>query len=113
MATIYHNARCAKSREALAYLNERGVDVEIVEYMKDPLTPGALEALLEALSMEPVDLIRTKEKIWKEEYADKELEREELILAMIENPQLMERPIVVHGDKAMVARPAAKLQSWF
>lgn len=112
MAIIYHNPRCAKSREALAYLTERGAEVDVVEYMKDPLTPGQMEELLDALSMEPADLIRTQEKLWKEEFADKELEREELILAMIEHPQLMERPIVVHQGKAVVARPIDRLQGW-
>ena len=102
---FYHNARCTKSREALQLLQEKNISPEIVEYMKEPLTPAEIEEILDKLDMDAIDLVRKKEKVWKEEFADKELTEDEVILAMIEYPQLMERPILVNGDKAKVGRP--------
>lgn len=105
----YHNPRCRKSREGLALIEEKGLKPEVIEYMKEPLSPSDLMDLLDKLDMDALDLIRTKESIWKEEFKDKELDEEELILAMIEYPQLMERPILENGDKAIVGRPSEKL----
>lgn len=102
---FYHNARCTKSREALQLLQDKNINPEIIEYMKEPLTPADLEYILDKLDMDAIDLVRKKEAIWKEEFADKELTEDEVILAMIEYPQLMERPILVNGDKAKVGRP--------
>lgn len=102
---FYHNARCTKSREALQLLQDKNINPEIIEYMKEPLTPADLEDILDKLDMDAIDLVRKKEAIWKEEFADKELTEGEVILAMIEYPQLMERPILVNGDKAKVGRP--------
>lgn len=101
----YHNPRCAKSREGLAYLNEKGLEPEVILYMVEPLNPSELEDIIEALGIEALDLVRSKEKVWKEDFADKELEEDELILTMIEYPNLMERPILVNGDKATIGRP--------
>ena len=105
----YHNPRCAKSREGLNLLREKGHDPEVVEYMKEPPTQNELSDILQKLEMNPEDLIRKKEEIWKEEFADKELTHDELILAMIEEPRLMERPILVNGEKAAVGRPPENL----
>lgn len=109
MIRVYHNPRCTKSREAVQYLEEKGVKAEIIEYMKDPLTPNELEVILDALDMEAIELIRKNEAEWKAEFKDKELDDDELILAMIEYPKLMQRPIVMNGDKAVVARPATEI----
>lgn len=109
MIRVYHNPRCAKSREAVQYLEEKGEKAEIVEYMKDPLTPNELEIILDALDMVPMELIRTNEAEWKAEFKEKELDDDELILAMIEFPKLMQRPIVMKGDKAVIARPATEI----
>lgn len=102
---LYHNTRCTKSRETLQLLQDKNVNPEIVEYMKEPITPGDLEEILDKLDIDAIDLVRKKEKVWKEEFADKELTEDEVILAMIEYPQLMERPILVNGDKARLGRP--------
>lgn len=102
----FHNPRCQKSREGLQLLNDKGLEPELVLYMTEPLSPMALEEILTKLDIDAEDLIRTKEKVWKEEFKDKELSEDELILAMIEYPQLMERPILVNGDKAAIGRPA-------
>ena len=112
MIKVYHNPRCRKSREALAYLEEKGVAFEVRQYMKDEesMTAIELEEVLDALNMDAIDLVRKNEVLWKQEYRDLELGEDEIILAMIENPRLMERPIIMSGDKAVVARPAEKAE---
>lgn len=112
MIKIYHNPRCQKSREALQLLESKGVAHEVRLYMRDEesMSFAEFEEVLEALDMDALDLVRTKETLWKEEYKNLELDEEEIILAMIENPRLMERPIIVNGDKAVVARPAEKME---
>lgn len=105
----YHNPRCAKSREGLQLLIDKKWVPEIVEYMSEPITPAELKEVIDKLGILPGELIRKKEKVWKDDYADKELAGEELILAMIEDPCLMERPILVHGEKAVIGRPPEKL----
>lgn len=112
MIKIYHNPRCQKSREALQLLESKGVAHEVRLYMKDEesMSFAEFEEVLEALDMDAIDLVRIKESLWKEEYKDLELDEDEIILAMIENPRLMERPIIVNGDKAVVARPAEKME---
>ena len=111
MITIYHNPRCQKSREALALLEEKGVQYSIRLYLNDEesMSAAEFEDVLDALDMDAIDLVRKNESVWKEEYRDLELGEDEIILAMIENPRLMERPIIVNGHKAVVARPAEKL----
>lgn len=106
---FYHNTRCSTSRKGLELLQQKGVNPEIVEYLKEPLTPSELTSIVRKLDIEPLELVRTKEKIWKEEFADKELSDDEVILTMIEYPQLMERPVLVNGDKAAIGRPIEKL----
>ena len=111
MITIYHNPRCRKSREALALLEERGIEHLVRLYLNDEESMSAAEFqdVLDALDMDAIDLVRKNESVWKEEYKTLELDEDEVILAMIEHPKLMERPIVVNGDRAVVARPAEKL----
>ena len=111
MITIYHNPRCRKSREALALLEERGIEHLVRLYLNDEESMSAAEFqnVLDALDMDAIDLVRKNESVWKEEYKTLELDEDEIILAMIEHPKLMERPIVMNGDRAVVARPAEKL----
>lgn len=109
MVKIYHNNRCRKSREALQMLEEKNIKHEVVDYMNTPVTEEELEGLLEKLDMDAIDLIRNKEADWKDNFKGKELDEAEVILAMIEYPKLMERPIVVNGENAVVARPAEKM----
>lgn len=112
MITVYHNPRCRKSREALAHLDEKGAQYNVRLYMNDEesMTAAELEEVLDALDMDALELVRTNEALWKEEYKHLELDEEEIILAMIEHPRLMERPIILNGDKAVVARPAEKAE---
>ena len=109
MVKIYHNPRCTKSRQALQLIEEKGVEYQVVKYMDDALTPQELQGVLKKLGMSASELIRKKEQIWKDEFKDKEMGDEELILAMIEYPKLMERPIVENGDRAVVGRPTEKV----
>ena len=104
--TIYHNPRCSKSRATLKLLEERGIAPEIVEYLKTPPDAATLDKLLTELGLEPRDLIRRKEAPYRENGLDDEgLTREALIAAMVANPILIERPIVVAGGKAALGRP--------
>lgn len=103
--SIYHNPRCGKSRQALAILNDKGVDVDVIEYLKTPPTAEELKVVLKKLDIKPLELIRKGEAIYKEQYKGKELTDDEWIAAMVADPILIERPIVIKGDKALVARP--------
>jgi arsenate reductase len=104
--TIYHNPRCSKSRQTLALLQENDVEPEIVEYLKTPPDATTLEKLLDMLGLEPRELMRKKEKEYKEnELANPDLSREELIAAMVAHPKLIERPIVIKDTKAALGRP--------
>ena len=108
---IYHNPRCSKSRQGLAILQDSKVDFEIVEYLKTPLTETDIKELVAKLNIDPIDLVRKNEAIWKEKFKGKELSNEDVIKAMAENPKLIERPIVVHKDKAVIGRPPEKIIS--
>jgi arsenate reductase len=105
MIQIYHNSRCSKSREGLQILEESGQDFRIVDYMKDKLSVEELTDLIQKLNISPMDLVRKNETIWKENFKGKELTDKEVIEAMAEFPNLMERPIVVNNDKAVIGRP--------
>jgi len=102
---IYHNPRCSKSRETLKYINEKGVSVDIVEYLKHPPTKQELQSILKKLKMAPIDIVRVGELLWKEHYANRELSPEEVLDAIVKNPILLERPIVIDGDRAILGRP--------
>jgi len=102
---VYHNARCSKSREALALLAEKGIETEVVEYLKTPLTKKLLKNLLMKLNLKPIDIIRTNEDIFKKKFKGKNFKDEEWIQILIENPTLLQRPIVVDEYKAVIARP--------
>ncbi len=104
--TIYHNPRCSKSRATLELLEERGEEIDIVEYLNTPFSAVELKALLEKLDLNPRDIMRPSEGIFKGlGLHDPHLTDETLINFMVENPILIERPIVVKGGKAAVGRP--------
>lgn len=109
MIRIYHNSRCTKSRECLAFLENSGQEYEIIKYLDDVPTFGELMEIIQKLGIKPIELVRRKEKIWIETFKDKPLTDEEIIHAMILNPILIERPIVINGDKAVIARPLVKV----
>jgi arsenate reductase len=102
---IYHNPRCRKSRETLKLIEEAGQEVEVVEYLINPPSRKELSQILKMLGMKPMDLIRKGEDIFKQNFKGKDLSDEEWIEVMLNNPKLIERPIVVDGDKAILGRP--------
>ena len=102
---IYHNPRCSKSRQTLKILNDKNVKFEIVEYLKDKLSISELEIIIEKLDINPIELVRKNELIWKENYKYKDLTHKEIVKAMIENPKIIERPIVINGNRAVLGRP--------
>tara|TARA_B110000977_G_scaffold189134_1_gene258220 strand:- start:1544 stop:1882 length:339 start_codon:yes stop_codon:yes gene_type:complete len=102
---IYHNPRCAKSRQTLALLQEKGIVPEIVLYLVDNLTYIELSDLIDRLNITPLQLVRKNEAIWKDNFKGKVLTEQQIIEAMIANPKLIERPIVVKGTRAVLGRP--------
>lgn len=105
MIKIYHNPRCRKSREGLQIVEESGKEFEIIQYLKDIPTFDELNEIIQMLDISPIQLVRKNEAIWKENYKGKELSDSDIIHAMIENPKLIERPIVINNKKAIVGRP--------
>ncbi|HKJ83361.1 MAG TPA: arsenate reductase (glutaredoxin) [Mariprofundaceae bacterium] len=103
--TIYHNPRCSKSRNTLSLLQEQGIEPEIVEYLKTPPSEAELDRILTLLGMEPEELMRKGEDEYKAHFKGKELSRSKIIALMVQYPKVIERPIVVHGDKAAIGRP--------
>ena len=111
MIKIYHNPRCRKSREGLELLEKSGEEFEVVNYLDEPLSKGELKEIIGYLGISPEELVRKNETIWKENYKGKSLSDEEVIEAMVENPKLIERPIVVKGTRAVIGRPAEKISN--
>jgi arsenate reductase len=109
MIQIYHNSRCGKSRECLVFLEKSGQEYEIIKYLEDVPTFDELKEIIKKLGINPIELVRRKEKIWTENFKDKPLSDDEIINAMILNPILIERPIVINGDKAIIGRPLEKV----
>ena len=107
---IYHNARCSKSRSACELIAEAGVEAEIVNYLETPPTREELLDLLRKLGMKPSELLRRGEAVFVERYAGRDLSEEDCLDALLAHPILMERPIVVRGDKAVIARPPERVR---
>ncbi|MBZ9627571.1 arsenate reductase (glutaredoxin) [Psychroflexus sp. CAK1W] len=110
MIKLYHNPRCKKSREGLAILEASGKDFEIIKYLEDIPSKSDIESILDKLKISPIDLVRTQEKIWKENFKGKPLSDSEVIDALHEYPKLIERPIVVNQDKAVIGRPPENIK---
>lgn len=104
MIQIYHNPRCGKSRNCLAFIEQTNQKYEIIPYLTDTPTFEELKDLLKKLNLDPIQLVRVKEKIWIENYKGKELTNDQIIQAMIDNPILIERPIVIKDGKAIIGR---------
>ena len=105
MYTIYHNSRCRKSRAGLVYLESKGQEFKVVEYLKNPLTADELKEILKKMNKGAQDILRTQEDIYKSEYKGKSFTEDEWIKILVENPKLIQRPIVVKGHKAILAQP--------
>lgn len=109
MIKIYHNSRCSKSRSACSILEEKGVEAEVIEYLKTPPSAEELKELLQMLGMKASDLVRKGESLYKENFAGKDYSETEWLNILAENPILIERPIVVKGNKAVIGRPTEKI----
>ena len=106
---IYHNPRCTKSRQGLALLSEEGIDPKIREYLKEEISEKELKKVIELLGIKAVELVRKTEADYKENFKGKELNDAEWIKAMVKFPKLIQRPIVVKGNKAVIGRPTEKI----
>lgn len=102
---IYHNPRCSKSRQTLALIEDAGAPVEIVKYLEDIPSKEELTNIIQLLGITPLQLVRKNEADWKENFKGKDLSDEEIIDAMIVYPKLIERPIVIKDNKAVLGRP--------
>lgn len=111
MIKIYHNPRCKKSREGLAILENSGKEFEVIKYLENPLSKKELSKIISLLGVTPLDLVRKNEKIWKENYKGKKLTDSEVILAMVKHPKLIERPIVINTEKAIIGRPPENINT--
>ena len=111
MIKIYHNPRCSKSRQGLELLEKSNKDFEVVKYIETIPTKSELKEIIKLLGIKPMDLIRKNETIWKENYKNKELSDSDIINALLENPKLIERPIIINGDKAVIGRPTENILS--
>ncbi|WP_298781535.1 arsenate reductase (glutaredoxin) [uncultured Polaribacter sp.] len=111
MIKIYHNPRCTKSRQGLSILENSGKEFEIVKYLDTIPTEKELTEIIKLLGISPIELVRKNEKVWKENYKGKELTDSEIIKAMIENPKLIERPIIINNNKAVIGRPTEKINT--
>ncbi|WP_298223054.1 arsenate reductase (glutaredoxin) [Flavobacterium sp.] len=111
MITIYHNTRCTKSRECLAFLEDSHHKFHIVKYLEQPPTFEELSEIIRKLNIKPIELVRQKESVWIEQYKDKKMTDKKIIEAMVSHPILIERPIVINGEKAVIARPFEKAKS--
>ena len=107
---IYHNPRCSKSRQGLAILQDAQVEVEIINYIKNPISFKDLGNIIDKLDIPAIDLVRKNEAIWKENFKNKTLSEKEVIEAMVAFPKLIERPIVVDHNSAVIGRPPEKIK---
>ena len=118
---IWHNPRCRKSREGLKkteeIAREKNLEVEVRKYLENPPGIDEIKSVLKMMGKKPIEIVRTKEAIWKEKYKEDfkagKLDDEQIIIAMHENPKLIERPIVIFKNKAVLARPAEKVLELF
>ena len=111
MIKIYHNPRCSKSRQGVQVLENSGKEFQIIKYLEDIPSEKELTEIIHLLAITPIQLIRKTVKIWKEEFKGKELSDTQIIKAMIENPKLIERPIVINNNKAVIGRPPEDILS--
>jgi len=109
MLTIYHNPKCRKSREGLQYIQEKGLECTVIEYLKKPLSRELLKDLLMKLNMKPLELVRTQEDEYKEKLRGKNFTDEEWVTILLENPKLIQRPIVVKNHKAVLGQPVDEI----
>ena len=109
MIQIYHNSRCGKSRNCVALVEQSEIEFEVINYLNNPPSFKEMSDILQKLNIKPIELVRKKEKIWIENFKDKKLEDQQIIEILISNPLLIERPIVLKGNKAIIGRDLEKV----
>ncbi|RKE95222.1 arsenate reductase (glutaredoxin) [Ichthyenterobacterium magnum] len=109
MIVIYHNPKCSKSRESLEILETQKANHEVIKYLDQPLESEKLGKIIKLLNISPIELIRKNETIWKDNFKGLEFTDKELIDVMAKYPQLIERPIIINGDKAVIGRPPKRI----
>lgn len=113
MLQILHNPRCGKSRSCLAFATESNLKFEIINYLENPLSVGELKALIKKLKVKPIAIVRQKESVWIENYKGKSMSDTDIIKALAQHPILIERPIIIDGDRAIIGREIDKLEQFF
>lgn len=103
--TIYHNPKCSKSRETLALIRDSGIEPRVIEYLKTPPSATEIATIARKLGMPAAELVRTSETVFREKYAGKPLSDKDSIAAIVADPILLQRPIVVRGEEAVIGRP--------
>jgi arsenate reductase len=111
MIKIYHNPRCRKSRETLEIIRQAGHEPEIIQYLQTPPSAVELKDMLTKMGKKPEEIIRKGEEIFKSNFKGKSFTGDEWIKVLVENPKLIERPIVVNGDKVALGRPPENVKS--
>jgi arsenate reductase len=109
MIQIYHNPRCGKSRNCVAFIEAAGKEYEIIKYLETPPTTDEVASLLKKLNLNALELVRQKEKIWTENFKNTKITDEAIIQALVAYPILIERPIVINGNKAIIGRDLDKV----
>ncbi|SNY99768.1 arsenate reductase (glutaredoxin) [Flagellimonas pacifica] len=109
MIKIYHNPRCSKSRQGVEYLEKSGAKFEVVRYLDDVPTESELKDIVSYLGISPEELVRKNESIWKEKYKGKILSDDDIVSAMVKNPKLIERPIIIKNGRAVIGRPTENI----
>jgi arsenate reductase len=112
MIQIYHNPRCGKSRACLAQIKTTNKEFEIKLYLLHALPIAELTTIVSKLNIKPMDLVRTKEKLWIENFKNKILNDQEILKIIAENPILMQRPIVIDGEKAIIGRDSESVEKF-
>ena len=112
MIKIYHNSRCRKSREALQYLKKNEMDIKIIEYLKNPLTASEWKVLFSKIGRLPKEMIRTQENLWKNDYKGQQIDDTKLLEIFSKHPRLIKRPIILKGQKGVLAQPLEVLEAF-
>ncbi|MFA5428044.1 MAG: arsenate reductase (glutaredoxin) [Sulfurimonas sp.] len=107
--TIWHNPKCSKSSEAMEILKSGGYETSVVKYLVDSPTEMQIREVLKMLGVSARELMRTKEELYTELNLADELDEDKLILAMVKHPKLIERPVIIKGDRAIIGRPSEKI----
>jgi len=105
MIKVYHNPRCRKSREGLQFVREKGIEAEVIDYLKNPITVEELREIIMKLGKKPTEIVRTQEEYYRKNLKGRDFTDEEWIKILVENPKLIQRPIVVEKHKAVIGQP--------